>query len=83
MSSLDSHLTLQDVAARCGYNRTYISSLVKTELGGFASYVNRLRLSYVDDYQRLNPNASLSEAILAAGFGSRQTYYAVKGKSRP
>ena len=31
----------------------------------------------------LTPNASLSEAILAAGFGSRQTYYAVKGKSRP
>lgn len=77
---LDSHLTLQDVAVRCGYNRTYVSGLMKGELGGFAAYVNRLRLAYVDDYLRLNPDASLSEAILASGFGSRQTYYAIKGK---
>ncbi len=77
---LDSHLTLQDVAQRCGYNRTYISGLVKSELGGFAAYVNRLRLAYVDDYLSRNPGASLSEAIDAAGFGSRQTYYAVRGK---
>ena len=77
---LDSHLTLQDIASRCGYNRTYISGLVKSELGGFADYVNRLRLAYVDDYQRHHPDATLAEAIDAAGFGSRQTYYAVKAK---
>ena len=77
---LDPHLTLQDVADRCGYGRTYISGLVKSELGGFVNYVNRLRLSYVDHYLKLNPGATLSEAIDAAGFGSRPAYYAIKGK---
>lgn len=43
---LDPHLTLQDVADRCGYNRTYVSGLVKEE----------------------------------SGFGSRQSYYAIKNR---
>ena len=77
---LDSHLTLQDVAQRCGYNRTYISGLMKSELGGFAPYVNRLRLAYLDNYLQQNPGITLTEAIEASGFGSRQTYYAVKAK---
>ena len=77
---LDSHLTLHDVAERCGYSRTYISGLVKSELGGFATYVNRLRLSYLDNYLKSNPGATLSEAIDASGFGSRQTYYAIKSR---
>ncbi len=77
---LDSHLTLQDVAQRCGYNRTYISGLMKSELGGFAPYVNRLWLAYLDNYLQQNPGITLSEAIEASGFGSCQTYYAVKAK---
>ena len=76
----DPHLTLHDVAERCGYNRTYISGLVKSELGGFFTYVNRLRLAYVDTYLRENPDATLGEAIDAAGFGSRPSYYAMKAK---
>ena len=43
---LDSHLTLQDVAVRCGYNRTYISGLVKSELGGFAAGFGSLQTYY-------------------------------------
>jgi AraC-like DNA-binding protein len=76
----DPHLTLHDVAERCGYNRTYISGLVKSELGGFFTYVNRLRISYVDTYLSENPDATLGEAIEAAGFGSRPSYYAMKAK---
>lgn len=77
---LDPHLTLQDVADRTGYSRTYISGLVKSELGGFVNYVNRLRLAYVDSYLKDNPDATLGEAIDAAGFGSRPTYYSMKSK---
>lgn len=76
----DPHLTLHEVAERCGYNRTYISALVKSDLGGFFAYVNRLRMAYVDTYLRENPDATLGEAIEAAGFGSRPSYYAVKAK---
>ncbi len=77
---LDPHLTLHEVAERCGYNRTYISGLMKNELGGFFEYVNRLRLAYVETYLLENPEATLGEAIEASGFGSRPSYYAVKAK---
>ena len=77
---LDPHLTLQDLADRCGYNRTYISSIIKTQFGGFSDYVNRLRLTYLNDYLQQHPDATLSEAIYTSGFGSRPRYYAVKAK---
>ena len=77
---LDSHLTLQDVADRCGYSRTTISALVKSEYGGFFAYVNRLRLQHMDAYQRQYPGASLQEAVEESGFRSRQAYYNVKAR---
>lgn len=77
---LEAHLTLQDVADRCGYGRTYISTLIKEEMGGFSAYVNRLRLAYVEEYLQAHPEATLGEAIDMAGFGSRPTYYHMRQK---
>ncbi len=77
---LDPHLTLQDVAERTGYNRTYVAALFKTELGGFFNYINTQRLAYVESYRRDHPEASLSEAIAEAGFSSRTTYYSIKSR---
>ena len=77
---LDSHLTLQDVATRCGTSRTYIASVFKTEFGGFFTYVNTLRLQYASKYREAHPNASIAEVASESGFGSRQTYYTVKAK---
>ena len=75
---LEPHLTLQDVAQRTGYNRTYISGLIKTEFGGFFNYINHLRLNHVDAYIKENPDASVGEAAEASGFGSRQAYYTIR-----
>ena len=77
---LDPHLTIQDVADRSGYSRSYIAGLFKSELGGFFPYINRLRLQHVDAYLKEHPVAPLQEALEASGFNSRQTYYAVKAK---
>lgn len=77
---LDSHLTLQDVATRCGTSRTYIAGVFKTEFGGFFTYVNTLRLQYADKYREAHPNASIAEIASESGFGSRQTYYTVRAK---
>ena len=77
---LDAHLTLQDVADRSGYNRSYVSAIIKEEFGGFFAYVNRLRLAHVDAYLKEHPQATLQEAVLESGFNSRQAYYSVKGK---
>ena len=76
---LDPHLTLQDVSLRCGFNRTYVAGIFKTEFGGFFNYVNSLRLQYADEYKAAHPNASIAEIAESSGFGSRQSYYSVKG----
>ena len=77
---LEPHLTVQDVATRCGYNRTYVAGVFKTRLGGFFTYVNTLRLNYADAYRAEHPAASLTEIVEASGFSSRSSYYAVKSK---
>ena len=77
---LEPHLTVQDVATRCGYNRTYVAGVFKTRLGGFFNYVNTLRLNYADAYRTEHPAASLTEIVDASGFSSRSSYYAVKAK---
>jgi len=75
---LEPHLTLNDVATRSGYNRTYVASVIKSHFGGFFKYVNTLRLTYAEEYRQKHPNASIAEIVSESGFGSRQTYYNVK-----
>jgi AraC-like DNA-binding protein len=79
---LEPHLTLQELAERCGYNRSYVSGLIKSELGGFFTYVNRLRLQHVDDYMAEHKNATVEEAAEESGFASRKSYYTAKAKLR-
>ena len=77
---LDPHLTLQDVADRSGFNRSYISAIIKAEWGGFFTYVNRLRIAHVDAWLQEHPAGTILAAVEESGFSSRQTYYAVKAR---
>lgn len=79
---LDTHLTIQDVADKCGYNRSYIAGIFKGEFGGFFNYINNLRLQHVETYLREHPGASTQEAALESGFNSRQAYYHFKGRQK-
>ena len=79
---LEPHLTMQDVADRTGYNRTYVAAVFKNHLGGFFTYVNTLRLDYADAYRKAHPKASTIEISTESGFNSRTTYYAVQSKLR-
>ena len=79
---LNPHLTIQDVADRCGYNRTYVAGVFKSELGGFFNYINNQRLDYAEKYIKEHPKASIQEVAIESGFSSRQTYYSVKAKLR-
>ena len=80
---LEPHLTMQDVADRTGYNRTYVAAVFKNHLGGFFTYVNTLRLDYADQYRKKHPKASVVEISNESGFNSRTTYYTVQAKIRP
>ena len=76
----DPHLTLQEVASKSGYNRTYVSGIIKTQFGGFFDYVNRLRIEHVEAWMKEHPAGTIQEAIEDSGFNSRQTYYSVKSR---
>lgn len=76
------YLTLQEVADRCGFNRDYVSRVIKSRLGGFYPYINGLRMNYLAAYRNRNPGATLAEAIYEAGFASRQTYYSCKARMK-
>ena len=79
---LKPHLTLEDVASKCRYGRTYLSKVFKQEFGGFFNYINSLRLNYAEEYMRQHPLATLDEVATASGFTSRQAFYTVKRRLR-
>lgn len=77
---LEPHLTIQEVADRCGYSRSYIADIIKSEYGGFFDFINSFRLNHVTAYLQEHPNATVQEAAEASGFCSRQAYYNVKSR---
>ena len=79
----DPHLTIQDVADRCGYSRSYIAGIFKSEFGGFFTYVNKLRIASLEKYLEENPDATIQEAAEVSGFVSRHAYYNVRSKMNP
>jgi len=77
---LEPHLTVQEVAERCGYDHAAVAAVIKTESGSFFKYVNTLRLNHVEAYRLEHPRASLSASVERSGFDSLQTYYNVKAR---
>ena len=75
---LNPHLTVEDVASRCQFGRTYVSYVFKNSMGGFFNYVNKFRLQYADDYQLSHPTATQEEIAEVSGFSSRQSLYRVR-----
>ena len=77
---LDSHLTLSKLSQLCGFNRTYVSSVLNETLGGFFTYVNRCRLEHAETYKKEHPEADMDEVALLSGFNNRQSYYNARKK---
>ena len=77
---LEPHLTIQDVADRCGYSRSSVAGAIKSEYGGFFDYINGLRIKSMAAYQNQHPEATVQEAAEVCGFASRQAYYMVKAR---
>jgi len=75
---LNPSLSLKEVADVCGYNRAYVSRVLREQYGGFFDYVNMLRCRHVDDYLSQHPQITKEEAIIKSGFKDRQTYYRIK-----
>lgn len=74
---LDQHFSLTDLANKVGYNRTYVSAVLKERFGGFFVYVNKCRLAHAARLRVERPEISVSELIDDSGF-SRTTYYKIR-----
>jgi AraC-like DNA-binding protein len=77
---LDPHLKLEQVVERCSFSRKYVSQVFTERFGGFADYVNGLRIDYFERYRLQHPNSTEETAAEASGFTSVKAY--AKAKER-
>lgn len=72
---LDPHLTIQDLAAKIGTNRTYLSCYLNNELNTtFYQYINSQRIDYAAKLLNENRTISIEEVASMCGFNSVSTF---------
>ena len=79
---LDPHLKLEQVVERCSFSRKYVTRVFIDRFGGFADYVNGLRIAYYERYRVQHPNSSEETAAEASGFTSFKAYAKAKERLR-
>lgn len=79
---LNPGLTIVDMAAECGTNRTHLSQFFNNELGlSFRDYINRCRVEHAVRLMA-DHNYKIEELALLAGFGSTTTFYRAFAKEK-
>lgn len=72
---LDSRLTLSDLAAELGTNRTYLSNYLNRELNvSFYDYVNSFRVKRACRMLDSDPDVSVHDIVESCGFNSVSTF---------
>ena len=79
---LDPHLKLEQVVERCSFSRKYVTKVFIERYGGFADYVNGLRITYYEHYRAQHPNSTEEAAAEASGFTSFKAYAKAKERLR-
>ena len=79
---LDPHLKLEQVVERCSFSRKYVIKVFIDRFGGFADYVNGLRIAYFERYRAQHPNSTEEAAAEASGFTSLKAYAKAKERLR-
>lgn len=75
-SSYREDITLESLAKRYGYEKTYLSRIFNRLLGmNLREYLNRCRIEAVYKMQRQNPDMPIYKIYSACGFESPNTYY--------
>lgn len=79
---LNPGLTIVDMAAECGTNRTHLSQFFNNELGlSFRDYINRCRVEHAVQLMA-EQNYKIDELALLSGFGSTTTFYRAFAKEK-
>jgi len=76
------HLTIQDLAAAVGSNRTYVSNCINRRTGlSFSQYVARYRVEHAQlilrTPQYMSDHEAIADAVALSGFSSDQSFYRV------
>lgn len=72
---LNSHLTLADLAAELGTNRTYLSNYLNRELNvSFFDYINSYRVAHARRMIDADPDATVFDIVESCGFNSVSTF---------
>lgn len=73
------NLSLETLAKKFGYNKTYFSRLFNEHVGmPVKAYINNARLIRLAELQKKYPDANVTELALDAGFQSLATFYRIK-----
>lgn len=85
MRYIDAHygeqITLTALAAKFGYEKTYLSKVLNRFLGmNLREYLNRYRIGKISRMRRQNPELSLLRAAERCGFESPNTFYRAYNK---
>ncbi len=74
-------ISLQSISAAIGYTPAYLSRVFNAYFGmSISDHINSLRLTYVEETSKLNPETKITDLIYQSGFGGIQTYYRNKEK---
>jgi len=73
---LQPNLKITDVAALLHTNRTYVSRVLKEDMGTtFADFINRQRIDYASKLMEQQPELGASEVARQSGFSSQSSFY--------
>ncbi|MBP3370801.1 MAG: helix-turn-helix transcriptional regulator [Clostridia bacterium] len=73
-------ITLETLASRFGYNKSYFSRMFNSSVGvSLSNYINFVRLSRFEANLKQNGDKSITEQIFEAGFQSVPTFYRIRG----
>ena len=74
-------ITLEMLAKKYGYEKTYLSRLFNKMLGmNFREYLNRCRMDAVNKMHEENPDMPIYKIFTVCGFESPNTYYRAAGR---
>lgn len=74
-------LSLEEISAHFGYNKTYFSRMFNRYIGmSLSSYVNNVRYDQFEQMLKNNPNANITDLAFECGFSSLATFYRVKNE---
>ena len=73
---LQPNLKITDVAALLHTNRTYVSRVLKEDMGTtFADFINRQRIDYACQLMEQQPEMGAAEVARQSGFSSQSSFY--------